>query len=160
MIKATDLTIKYDHYNRIGHGVFAVTLSTYVKSFPTGRRPPAKKTDDRWRMFWDHHFIYSVKRCLPFKAKIDHDWALEESPDGYFHYHGLLTVDGAHKHCLWKPNGLNKKLSRRLSTFSETGNYRPFRVNAYLIEPINSIPAWTNYSSKQSAFFLNTNVLP
>jgi hypothetical protein len=143
MCSTTDLIDKYRHYQMIGHSIFAVTLSTYVKSYRFA-------ASDRMRHFWDHHFIYRVKRSLPFKAKIDHDWVLEQSPDGFYHYHGLLAVESAYRHRIWSDEGLSKKLSRALDTFAERGDYRLFRVNKYLIEPVVKVEAWTTYSTKQN----------
>lgn len=160
MASADHLVMKYDHYRAIGHGVYAVTLSTYVKSERRTFNRSSDSADDRWRMFWDHHFIFGVKRSLPFKAKIDHDWVLECSPEGYLHYHGLLAVDASHKHKLWTQSGLNKRLRRRLDSFSDRGKYRPFRINKYLVEPVENVKAWSCYSTKQNGAYLNTNVLP
>lgn len=145
MSSTTQLIDKYNHYRALGHAVLSVTLSTYVKS-------PGIAASDKMRKFWDHHFIYRVKQCLPFKArtKIDHDWVLEESPKGKYHYHGLLAVDSSYAHRIWSPAGLNKKLSAALDSFAKAGTYRDFRVNKYLIEPVASIEAWANYSTKQS----------
>jgi len=148
MTFTTPLITKYNHYRTLGHAVLAVTLSTYVKS-------PWFAASDRMRKFWDHHFIYRVKQCLPYKArtKLDHDWVLEESPKGKYHYHGLLAIDSAYAHRIWSPIGLSAKLSNALDSFAQAGNYRDFRINKYLIEPVASIEAWTTYSTKQNQPF-------
>lgn len=148
MLSTTLLIDKYIHYRNLGHLVLSVTLSTYVKS-------PGFAASDKMRKFWDFHFIYRVKQCLPFRArnKIDHDWVLEESPDGKYHYHGFLAIDSIYAHRIWTPAGLNKKLSRALDSFSKAGTYRDFRVNEYLIEPTANIGAWATYSTKQNQPF-------
>lgn len=145
MTLATPLVSKYNHYRKVGHGVFSVTLSTYVKSDQFA-------ASDAMRKFWDHHFIYRVKACLPFKARenIDHDWVLEESPEGKYHYHGLLAVESSHQHRIWLDERLSKKLSKALDSFSSAGKYRDFRVNKHLIEPVNNVHAWVTYMTKQS----------
>jgi hypothetical protein len=143
MTSTTTLIDKYTHYKAAGHGVFAVTLSTYVKS-------DRLAASDEMRLFWDFHLIYRVKRCLPFKAKLDHDWTVEESPDGYYHYHGFVAIQCGHTHRIWTvEKGLSVKLRRALDSFATKGKYRHFRVNKYLIEPVDKVEAWATYSTKQ-----------
>lgn len=143
MTLTTRLSDKYRHYRSIGHAAFCVTLSTYVKS-------EAYAKSDRMRHYWDNHFIFRVKRCLPFKAKIDHDWVVECSPKGFYHYHGFLAVESAYVHKVWTGNALHKQLRRDLDSLAIESPYRPFRVNAHLIEPVNNVEAWTTYSTKQN----------
>src|ERR1700761_2616839 len=82
-VRRQDLEVKYVGYELQGHLVLCVTLSTYIKS-------QKYALSDRTRQMWDHHFIGRVRRCLPFKAKekLDYDWVMEESPEGFWHYHG------------------------------------------------------------------------
>ena len=141
-MKRTELTSKYETYREIGHAVFTVTLSTYVQSDPFA-------ASDRMRHYWDQHFIYRIKKCLPLRAKLDHDWILEKPPHGNYHCHGLLAIEYQHSKKLWTEAGLSTKLSRALDSHARTGDYRPFKVNAYLIEPATNVQAWSNYITKQ-----------
>jgi hypothetical protein len=137
------LQLKYETYQSQDMIVFSVTLSTFVKSdwfASTGAM----------RCYWDHHFIYRVRTCLPFRAKIDYDWVLEESPDGYYHFHGLLAIQNKYKHRIWRDGALCSKLNRAIDSHAKAGRYREFRVNAHLIEPITNIAAWCNYITKQT----------
>jgi hypothetical protein len=134
---------KYDGYKSQGHSIFTVTLSTYIKS-------EAFAKSDAMRKFWDHHFIYRVKTCLPIKAKIDYDWVLEVSPEGSYHYHGFICLEDKYKTKLWNSDGLRKKLIKSLDSFKSVGKYRQFRVNKYLIEPAKDIASWCAYITKQA----------
>lgn len=147
MTSRNQLTQKYLAYQSLGHAVFAVTLSTYVTS-------EAFAASDRIRHFWDNHFIYRVKCRLPPRAKLDHDWTLEISDDGYYHYHGFVAVEGKHGSRIWTSCGPHKKLIRALDSFSKSGTYRPFRVNKCLVEPVTNAAAWSTYITKQSSSFL------
>lgn len=137
------LQSKYQTYQSRGIAVFTATLSTYVQD-------DAFAASDRIRHYWDNHFIYRVSECLPVRARIDHDWVLEKSPDGYYHYHGLLAVEQAYGGKLWRDGSLCPKLKRALDSHARAGRYRPFCVNAHLIEPATNIRAWCSYITKQS----------
>lgn len=82
---AADTKLKYNSYQNDGKTVFTVTLSTYVSSEKLAK-------SDRMRKFWVHEFLYRVAEQLPYKLKesIDHDYVIERSDEGFFHYHGLL----------------------------------------------------------------------
>ena len=136
-----DLLKKYQHYDSQGHLVLAVTLSTYIQS-------ESYASSDTMRHMWDQHVIRRVKRRLPVNAPLDHDWILERSPDAYFHYHGFLAVTANYSARLWNNKELNKHLMRDLNSFTEAGKYRPFRINKFLIEPVQNIEAWTTYITK------------
>lgn len=142
-----ELMHKYNGYEARGHSVFTVTLSTYVKSDAIAR-------SDRMSNFWNQHFIHRVKRCLPFKLKdkFDHDFVVERSPEGHYHYHGLMvfTADGGKK--IWRDGKLSVKLERDLLSFRHKGDYRPFCVNKHLIEPVRSgeLDAWIRYITKEN----------
>ena len=138
-----NLELKYSTYRAQGASVFAVTLSTFVKSESFAR-------SDRMRNYWDYHFIYRVRQCLPMHAKLDHDWVLEESPDGYFHYHGLLALEAKYEHRLWRDNDLCMKLKRAIDSHATPGKYRYFGIKEYLIEPASNISSWCNYITKQA----------
>ena len=133
---------KYRHYDSLGHLLLTVTLSTYIQS-------ASYAASDRLRHMWDHHFIRRVKRRLP-KASLDYDWTVECSPDGYFHYHGLLAVPSQYSYRLWKQDHLNEHLHRDLTSFQNAGEYRPFRINRFLIEPAANLDAWIAYITKDS----------
>jgi hypothetical protein len=79
------LLIKYGAYEEHGHHLFAVTLSTYVKSEFFCRA--------NFGRMWNRDFIYRVNRRLPFKQKnkFDHDFVAEASPANDYHFHGLLA---------------------------------------------------------------------
>lgn len=142
----------YEAYRSQGHAVFAVTLATFVNSshFPDPDPPMPK--------YWNRDFIYRVKTCLPMTAKIDHDYVVEVSPEGCYHFHGFLAVEGKHRGKLWKdshvvgvPSHLCSKLKRALDSHSESGKYRSFCVNSHLIEPVNDVTAWAKYITKQQS---------
>ena len=142
-----ELIHKYNGYEARGHSVFTVTLSTYVKS-------EAIAKSDRMRNFWDHHFIHRVKRCLPFKLKeqLDHDFIVERSPEGHYHYHGLLAFTSDAGKRIWHDGALDAQLKRDLDSFRRAGGYRPFCVNKHLIEPIRSgaTDPWCKYITKSN----------
>jgi hypothetical protein len=137
------LEMKYTTYQSQGTSVFAVTLSTFVKS-------AAFAASDRMRKYWDHHFIYRVRKCLPYRAKVDYDWVLEESPDGFYHYHGFLAVENKYEYRIWCNGALSSKLKRALDSHAKASEYRKLCINAHQIEPATNIPAWSNYITKQA----------
>lgn len=139
----SNLSVKYDHYEKQGHLILGVTLSTYIKS-------ELYAASDRMRHMWDQHFIRRVQRRLPTKAAMDHDWIVERSPDGYFHYHGLISVSDKYADRLWRNKQLNRRLTRDLNSFTNAGRYRPFRINTFLIEPVHNIAAWATYITKET----------
>jgi hypothetical protein len=106
------------------------------------------------RNFWDHHFIHRVKRRLPFKLKeqLDHDFIVERSPEGHYHYHGLLALTSNAGKRIWHHGALDAQLQRDLDSFRRAGSYRPFCVNKHLIEPIRSGVAdpWCKYITKSN----------
>ncbi len=141
------LLVKYQSYTEQGHVAFAVTLSTYVKSETIAK-------SHRMADFWDNHFLHRIKRSLPMKLKtqFDHDFIVEKSPDGFFHYHGLLafTKEAARK--FWISGELKAQIRRDLESFRHEGEYRPFCVNKFLIEPIRQgqVGAWIRYITKEN----------
>jgi len=140
---SANLTKKYEHYEKQGHLILSVTLSTYIKS-------AMYAASDRMRHFWDQHFIRRVQKRLPKQLVFDHDWIVEKSPDGYFHFHGFIAVIREYAFRLWNDNHLNKRLTRDLYSFRSAGKYRPFRLNSFLIEPVNSVVAWSTYITKEN----------
>lgn len=147
MTRREVLMLKYNGYEALGHPVFAVTLSTYVKSDAIAR-------SDRMRNFWDQHFIYRVKQRLPFrlKEKFDHDFIVERSPEGHYHYHGLMAFTSEGGKRIWRDGALNAQLKRDLDSFRYESDYRPFCVNEHLIEPVRSGDPnpWCNYITKSN----------
>lgn len=150
-MKRQDLIKKYEAYQSLGHAVFTVTLSTYVTS-------PAFASSDRMRHFWDNHFMHRVRRALPVRAKLDHDWLLELSPGGNYHYHGFLVVESKYGEHIWRGGGLRNQLQRDLDSLRQRGKYRPFCMNAHLIEPARIVAAWSNYITKQQRTLLTHGV--
>lgn len=144
----TQLQMKCNGYLRQGHLVLSVTLSTYVKSDRIAH-------SDRMRHMWDHHFIGRVERCLPYRAALDHDYVLEESPEGCWHYHGMIAVKSEFADRLWKNSRLNQRLTNDVKSFATAGQYRPFCINSFLIEPIKNPDAWCRYITKQPSSLLN-----
>jgi hypothetical protein len=148
--KRTHLHETFRSYIEHGHLVLTVTLSTYVTSDQFAE-------SDRMRHFWDAHFIHRVeRRLLPYRSHLDHDYVLERSPDGFWHYHGLIAVRESCATRLWKHDRLNPRLAKDLRTFERRGQYRPFRVNSFLIEPPKNLKAWCEYITKKGQVHLNT----
>ncbi len=144
-MKRQELENKYVSYERQGHLVLCVTLSTYIKS-------QQYALSDRTRQMFEHHFIGRVRRCLPFKAKekVDYDWLMEESPEGFWHYHGLMAIRAEFGARLWRGNTLNSRLAGDIASFKKLGSQRPFKINSFDIEPVKSVEAWCRYITKQS----------
>ena len=145
MLFREELIQKYTAYEANGHSNFTVTLSTYVKS-------EAIAKSDRMRHFWDNHFVHRVNRCLPYKLreKFDHDFIVELSPEGNYHYHGLMAFKSDAGQRIWHDGALDAQLKRDLDSFRNAGMYRPFCVNKHLIEPVWSGGAdrWCRYITK------------
>jgi len=153
-MKRQELMTKYEAYHRQGHLVPAVTLSTFIKSATYAH-------SDRTRQLWDHHFIRRVERRLPERArdknKIDHDYVMEESPESFWHYHGLLAVPVIFASRFWINNALHPRLYGDIYSFRRVGTQRSFKVNEFLIEPVHSVSAWCGYITKQQRrYALNT----
>ncbi len=136
---------KYSSYEAGGNIIFAVTLSTFIKSDSFAR-------SDRMRHMWDNHFIEKVISNLPYKlkSKLDHDYVIEQSPGGHYHYHGVIAMTPDASAVIWKDGALKRQLARDLSSFKHAGQNRPFRVNAFLIEPVNAgdLKRWISYITK------------
>ncbi len=138
---------KYQHYQRQRHFILCVTLSTYIKSSKYA-------LSDRTRHMWEHHFIRRVDRRLPYKGKtkLDYDYVLEQSPEGYWHYHGLLAVPEELSKCLWKNGALHPQLAGSIRSFEKAGSQRPFCINSFLIEPVQTVEDWCNYITKRQSY--------
>lgn len=147
------LITKYIAAKQRGISLFAVTLSTYVKS-------DAFAHSDLMRLFWDFHFIYRVRKCLPVRAKLDHDWVVEQTAQGAYHFHGILAVESVHEKKIWLHGALRPKLRRALESFADSGRYRPLRINKFEIEPINDVEKWCRYITKQSLPFSDVALIP
>lgn len=135
---------KYTHYQSQGASIFAVTLSTFVKSDSFAH-------SDKMYDYWDHHFMFCVRKCLPKhkRTKLDYDFVVEESPDGFYHFHGLLAVENKYERRIWRDNSLHPKLKRAIDSHARLGKYRYFRIKKHQIEPITNIATWCNYITKQ-----------
>jgi len=154
------LTTLYRELQKQGHAVFAVTLSTFIKS--ASFASPA-----RMQHMWDQHFIRRVRRRIPEPSPLHHDFVIELSPplmpvitqeedrvpaystERYFHYHGFLAVQARHANRIWTKGQLNKQLFDSLVSFKSAGKYRPFRIPSFDISPIKSVEAWTAYILKE-----------
>jgi hypothetical protein len=141
------LSTLYNGYRANGNEIFAVTLSTYVKSASFANSP-------RMLDFPSNAFIRRIKKHLPFKlkSKLDFDFVIELSPDGYYHFHGFLAAPKGAAHYIYNNGALNKHIARDLDCLSKAGQYRPFKVNKYLIEPASNIDQWTAYITKSTNY--------
>lgn len=146
-----ELISKYSAYQAQGKLVLAVTLSTFMKS---DRYAASSRTES----FWNNHFMHRVKRYLPddYREKFDFDYVLEKSPDGFWHYHGLLAIPAEASCKLWRDDELNPHFQNDLNSMRTTGLYRPFKINSYKIEPIRDgaigITKWAQYMTKTSSY--------
>lgn len=142
-----ELICKYNGYASLGHAVFAVTLSTYVTSEAFARSYHMSN-------FWNQHFIYRVRKRLPFKLKdkFDHDFIIERSPEGHYHYHGLMAFTSGAGKKVWHDEKLDAQIGRDLDSFRDAGKYRLFCVNKHLIEPMRSgdPDPWCTYITKSN----------
>ena len=113
--------------------MFATTFSTFTKSQHVAVR--------EFPRVWDREIIYRISKYFPshLNNRIDHDWIMEMSLDGHYHYHGLIAVDNELTKYIWRGNEINPNLKRDLDALSSKGKYRPFRIPKYLIEPIDNI---------------------
>ena len=151
------LITKYVSYQEQGLSVFTVTLSTYIRE---QRYPP----EDMFRYMWNDHFIYKVRRRLPLKARIDHDYVIELSPpmlprgggySGFYGYHGFIALDTCYASRIWDFGGLNKHLIGALKSLRKRSSHRPFCINSFLIEPAKNIESWATYITKTSDFMMS-----
>lgn len=150
MTPKQQLIHKYLHYQSIGKSIFTVTLSTYIKEQPF---PPTHM----FSRMWDNYFITKVKKRLPYKEPLDHDYVIELSPPtldskgsytSYYGYHGFIALNSSYEYRIWSNGHLNKHLCGALKSFRRKGLYRPFRINSYLIEPVKNIESWIEYLHK------------
>jgi len=150
---ASDMKLKYNHYERDGKSIFAVTLSTYVSSDKIAK-------SDQMRKFWVREFLYRVTEQLPYKLKesIDYDYVIECSPEGHYHYHGLLAMPKEAGDKIWKNGALSKDLARDLTALRTKGQYRAFAVNSFLVEPIRVglVDQWVGYMTKTHGYIASS----
>lgn len=151
------LITKYLSYQEQGLSVFTVSLSTYIQE---QRTPP----EDLFRYVWDDHFIYKVRRRLPLKARIDHDYVIELSPpmlvrggtySCFYGYHGFIAIEPAYTSRIWSGGVLNKHLAGSLKSLRKRGLYRPFCINSFLIEPAKNIESWSTYITKTAGYLMS-----
>lgn len=137
------LSTLYNGYRANGHEIFAVTLSTFVKSEAFAKSP-------RMLDYWSNVFIRRIQKRLPwkYKNKLDFDFVIEQSPDGYYHYHGFIAVPKGVAHYMYDSNSLNRHITRDLNCLNKAGKYRALKVNKYHIEPTTNIDQWATYITK------------
>lgn len=144
-MKKIELIEKYLEYERNGYRLFTVTLSTYVKSDSVAK-------SDRMRQFWDNQFINRINQRMTAKLKdrFDHDWIIEESSTGHYHYHGVLAFKPEAAERIWLEDGLHKDLRADLDSFKFESDRRPFKINKFLIEPMidGDAKRWLQYMTK------------
>jgi hypothetical protein len=141
------LSTLYNGYRANGHEIFAVTLSTYVKSEAFARSP-------RMQEFWSNVFIRRIQKRLPFKYKnkLDYDFIIEQSPDGYFHFHGFLAIPMNVSHYIYVNDSFSRQIARDMDCLGVAGKYRTFRVNKYHIERVGNIEQWATYITKTNNY--------
>ena len=152
---AIETNVKYDHYEKIGHAIFAVTLSTFLSSEKIARSEWTGK-------FWEHDFLYRIKKHLPLalREKIDHDYVMERSDAGHWHYHGLLAMPKEAADMIYKDGQVKRQLDRDLKALNKPSPYRKFAVNSFLIEPIRpdlTIGNWISYLIKTHDYIVSTH---
>ena len=152
---AANTKLKYNKYEQDGKSIFAVTLSTYVSSEKIAK-------SDWMRKFWEGDFLYRIKQHLPLplREKIDYDYMIEKSPDGRYHYHGLLAMPKDAGDRIWKNDALKLRLERDLKGLREKGQYRKFAMNTFLLEPIragHSVDQWIHYMTKTHDYIVSTH---
>lgn len=148
------LITKYLSYQQQGLAIFTVSLSTYL-------REQRVVPDAMLRNMWDDHFIHKVRKRLPFKAKLDHDYVVETSPPMrtrsgdlfcFYGYHGFIAIEAMYANKIWSAGVLNRHLVGSLKSFRKRGLYRPFCINSFLIEPAKNIESWTTYFTKTADY--------
>ena len=142
--RQSDLFSRFRYYQEQGLLVLAVTLSTCVTSDFVAR-------SERFSQIWSKHFIEKLHKRLPKNLKttsLDYEYLIEQSPDGYWHFHGFVAVAANVAARFWTTEGLNHHLKRDLNSFRKAGKYRSCRVNSFLIEPVTNCYRWSNYCTK------------
>lgn len=151
------LITKYLSYQAQGLSVFTVSLSTYIQE---QRNPP----EEMFRHMWDDHFIYKIRKRLPFKVRFDHDYVIKLSPpmltrtgtySCFYGYHGFIAVEPTYTARIWSGRGLNKHLVGSLKSLRRRGLYRPFCINSFLIEPAKNIESWSTYITKTADYVMS-----
>ena len=146
-----DQILKYNGYENLNHAIFIVTLSAFVESEKVARI--------HMRTLWDNHFIPKVTERLPWKLKekIDHDFVIECSPGGHYHFHGLFAVPAEAAHRIFPSGFLHPQLKRDLDSFKNLGQSRPCRINKYEIKPAirGDVAKWIQYITKSA-----TTIIP
>lgn len=141
---STQIQSLFESYRDKEYLVLAVTLSTYVKTRSVAESPA-------FEMLWTRDFLSRVQRRIPRKAlagSFVETFNIECSPEGNWHFHGLLAVAPEHAERIWSNGKLSRQLERDLLTFRKRGDYRACRVNSFLIEPVKSIEDWVRYINK------------
>ena len=143
---SNDLTKRFQGYLDEGHLVLTATLSTFVKSDSFAHH-------ERFMSLWDKHFMEKVRKRLPREAgdsAVDHEYIVQCSPEGFWHFHGFLSTSAKYSKRLWSNEQLNRHLFNDLWSFRKAGPYRPCRVNSFQIEPVRKVVAWSRYTTRES----------
>ena len=142
--RQSDLFSRFKYYQEQGLLVLAVTLSTCVTSDSVAR-------SERFSQIWSKHFIEKLHKRLPKNLKttsLDYEYLIEQSRDGYWHFHGFVAVAANVAGRFWTTEGLSRHLHNDLRSFRKAGKYRSCRVNSFLIEPVTNCYRWSNYCMK------------
>ncbi len=132
-----------------------VTLSTFLSSEKIARSEWMSK-------FWDYDFLFRVRKHLPYglRKKIDHDYVVERSYAGHWHYHGLLAMPKEAADRIYKDGQIKRQLERDLKALRKPGKYRKFAVNSVLIEPKRpglTLGEWISYLTKTHDYIVSTH---
>ena len=136
----------FESYKDRGYLILAVTLSTYTRS-------RALAESIQFEMLWTKDFLDRVLRRVPKEFRsgaLFDDFTIECCPMGNWHFHGLLAVSPEIAHRIWADGRVNRHLERDLLSFRKKGDYRPCRVNAFEIEPVERVESWVRYIYKTS----------
>jgi hypothetical protein len=142
---AAQLTQRMSGYRKQGHLVLCATLSTLVTSDGFAHSEP-------FSQMWTKHFVDKLHKRVPAKSRgtlIDHEYMIQRSPEGYWHFHGFVAVHHSVADRFWLNGILNRHLAKDLLSFRKAGEYRSCRINSFLIEPVEKTGAWTTYISRE-----------
>src|ERR1017187_10977048 len=132
--RQSDLFSRFKYYQEQGFLVLAVTLSTCVTSDFVAR-------SERFSQIWSKHFLEKLHKRLPKNLKatsLDYEYLIEQSPDGYWHFHGFVAVAANVADRFWTTEeGLNHHLKRDLNLFlaATIRTARPPQIKPPVAEP-------------------------
>ena len=125
---AGQLTQRMSGYRKRGHLVLCATLSTLVTSDGFAH-------SESFSQMWTKHFVEKLHKRLPAgisRNLIDHEYLIQRSPEGFWHFHGFVAVDRSIADRFWKDGILNRHLGKDLLSFRKAGRYRSCRINSFL----------------------------